>query len=105
MGLWTDAYSSPIVVDSSAPSVGIVTVGSHPSTATSHISSLSKVTVQWSQIEDPDSRIAHLQWGLGSFVGHADIMPYTTADTNQIAKAMTPLMLSDGQLVFVTVLV
>jgi hypothetical protein len=104
VGLWTDAYSSPIVIDSSAPSIGIVTIGEYPSTATSHISSLSEVTVHWSQVEDPDSGIAHFQWGLGSFVGHVDMMPYTAAEANLIAKSTLPLKLSDGQLVFVTIL-
>lgn len=105
VGLWTEAYSRPVVIDSSAPSVGTVTVGTHPSSASTHIASVREVTTHWSRIEDPHSGTAPFQWGLGSRVGHADLMPFTTANSNRMAKTNAPLSSRDGQLVFVTVLV
>lgn len=104
MGFSTDAYSPPIVVDSSPPSIGIVTVGDYSSSSTTHIQSLSQVTAQWSQIDDKHSGVAHLQWALGSRIGHADLMPFTAIGLEQTGKTST-LQLTEGQLVFVSVLV
>lgn len=97
VGLTTSAVSPGVTLDTSAPTLGIINVGS-PHSHTHYISQ-SSFAVYWYGVDDPESGIKSYYVAVGSEGQTEDIMPYKVFHTNN--ANLENLGLMDGHFYFI----
>ena len=96
-GQWSDAVSSGVTVDTTPPTIDQIWLEG----TTQYTDSLRSF---WEPVEECESEISTLEWGLGSRPGSSDLMEWTQVLEGETSGGYSrDLGVGDGQLVFLSV--
>ena len=90
-GQWSEVTSPGITVDVTPPIINQIWLEGFAS---------------WEPVEERESEVTSVEWGLGSRPGSSDLLPWTGVGTGEaLGSIVNGSGLQDGQLVFVSLTV
>ncbi|XP_069118468.1 uncharacterized protein [Argopecten irradians] len=104
VGLFTSGHGDdPIMIDRTAPLLGIVNDGSTIKSDTEYQYDTTTICANWMDFYDPESGIAKFKWGLGTRGGRDDIVQFRNLTHHEKHICSTGLSLEHNRTYFSTV--
>ncbi len=95
---WSQDTSPGVVVDVTPPSFGSIWLEG--------VTNGESLRAFWDPVEESESELALVEWGVGSRLGSSDLMAWTPVTMDETGgSSLEELELADGQLVFISLTV